>query len=99
MASDAEVAIPSFQMPIRNLSGGNQQRLVARREMRIAETLLVAAYPSRGLDVGAIETLLTYLVELRNKGVAVDEGKPKLELDKFNDAYKERMTNYGSVDI
>ena len=54
-------------MPVRNLSGGNQQRLVARREMRIASRVLIAAYPSRGLDVGAINTMLRYFVELRDQ--------------------------------
>ncbi len=58
-------------MPARNLSGGNQQRLVARRETRIAERVLVAAYPSRGLDVGAIETLLALIARLRDEGKAV----------------------------
>jgi general nucleoside transport system ATP-binding protein len=71
IAGAAEVAVPDFGMPLRNLSGGNQQRLVARREMRIAKKLLVAAYPSRGLDVGAINTMLRYFVELRYAAVAV----------------------------
>ena len=71
IAEAAEVSVPDFAMPVRNLSGGNQQRLVARREMRIAKRLLVAAYPSRGLDVGAINSMLRYLVELRDAGVAV----------------------------
>jgi len=71
IAETADVAVPDFGMPARNLSGGNQQRLVARREMRIAKRLLVAAYPSRGLDVGAINSMLRYLVELRDAGVAV----------------------------
>jgi simple sugar transport system ATP-binding protein len=71
IAGAADVAVPDFGMPIRNLSGGNQQRLVARREMRIASRLLVAAYPSRGLDVGAINTMLRYFVELRTVAVAV----------------------------
>ncbi|ATN35676.1 heme ABC transporter ATP-binding protein [Rhizobium sp. ACO-34A] len=71
IASVAEVAIPDFGMPIRNLSGGNQQRLVARREMRVASKILVAAYPSRGLDVGAINTMLRYIVELRNAGAGI----------------------------
>ena len=39
--------------------------------MRIARRLLVAAYPGRGLDVGAINSMLRYLVELRDAGVAV----------------------------
>lgn len=71
IASVAEVTIPDFGMPIRNLSGGNQQRLVARREMRVASKILVAAYPSRGLDVGAINTMLRYIVELRNAGAGI----------------------------
>ncbi len=58
-------------MPVRNLSGGNQQRLVARREMRIANKVLIAAYPSRGLDVGAINTMMRYIVELRDAGVGI----------------------------
>ena len=71
IAAAADVAVPDFAMPARNLSGGNQQRLVARREMRIARRLLVAAYPGRGLDVGAINSMLRYLVELRDAGTAV----------------------------
>jgi ABC-type uncharacterized transport system ATPase subunit len=71
IAEAAAVAVPDFAMPVRNLSGGNQQRLVARREMRIADKVLVAAYPSRGLDVGAINTMMRYFVELRDAGVAV----------------------------
>ncbi len=71
IANAASVVVPDFGMPVRNLSGGNQQRLVARREMRISTKLLVAAYPSRGLDVGAINTMLRYFVELRDAGVAV----------------------------
>ncbi|RWR49408.1 ABC transporter ATP-binding protein [Sinirhodobacter ferrireducens] len=71
IAAAAEVMVPSFEMPARNLSGGNQQRLVARREMRIASKVLVAAYPSRGLDVGAINTMMRYFTELRDAGVAV----------------------------
>ncbi|MFT4183023.1 MAG: ABC transporter ATP-binding protein [Rhizobium sp.] len=71
IAAAADVTIPDFGMPIRNLSGGNQQRLVARREMRIAHKVLIAAYPSRGLDVGAINTMLRYIVELRDAGAGI----------------------------
>ncbi|MBB2200385.1 ABC transporter ATP-binding protein [Gluconacetobacter tumulisoli] len=71
IADAAAVRIPDYAMPIRNLSGGNQQRLVARREIRIADRILVAAYPSRGLDIGAIATVLGYLTDLRDRGVAI----------------------------
>ncbi len=71
IADAAAVRVPDFFMPVGNLSGGNQQRLVARREMRIASKVLIAAYPSRGLDVGAINTMMRYFVELRDEGVGV----------------------------
>ena len=71
IAESASVTVPDFAMPARNLSGGNQQRLIARREMRVASKILIAAYPSRGLDVGAINTMMRYFVELRDSGVGV----------------------------
>ena len=71
IVADARVLVPNMRMPVRNLSGGNQQRLVGRREMRVASKALVAAYPTRGLDVGAIDSMLRYLIEMRDKGVGV----------------------------
>lgn len=71
IVNDAQVIVPNMRAPVRNLSGGNQQRLIARREMRVADTALVAAYPTRGLDVGAIDSMLHYLIELRDRGVGV----------------------------
>jgi simple sugar transport system ATP-binding protein len=71
IVADAKVLVPTMRAPVRNLSGGNQQRLVARREMRVASRVLVAAYPTRGLDIGAIDTMLRYLAEMRDRGVAV----------------------------
>jgi ABC-type uncharacterized transport system ATPase subunit len=67
----ADVFVPNLGMSVRKLSGGNQQRLVANREMRIATRALVAAYPTRGLDVGAVNNMLRYLLAMRNAGVAV----------------------------
>ncbi len=71
IVADAQVLVPSMRMPVRNLSGGNQQRLVARREMRVSDQALVAAYPTRGLDIGAIDTMLRYITEMRDRGVGV----------------------------
>ena len=71
IAADAQVLVPNMRAPVRNLSGGNQQRLVARREMRVSSQALVAAYPTRGLDIGAIDTMLRYLAEMRDRGVGV----------------------------
>ncbi len=68
---EADVFVPNLRMAVRKLSGGNQQRLVAGREMRIARRALIAAYPTRGLDVGAINVMLRYLIAMRNAGTAV----------------------------
>ncbi len=58
-------------LPARLLSGGNQQRLVAEREAGIASLALVAAYPTRGLDIGAVAALHATLHRLRAQGAAV----------------------------
>ena len=53
------------------LSGGNQQRLVARREALAADRLLVAAHPTRGLDVNAAQEVRETILEKRDSGCAV----------------------------
>jgi simple sugar transport system ATP-binding protein len=61
----------SVNMPAGQMSGGNQQRLVARRESLIAQRLLVAAQPTRGLDVLAAKQVQSAIVERRDAGCAV----------------------------
>jgi general nucleoside transport system ATP-binding protein len=56
---------------LRNLSGGNQQKLILGREIARQPKLLVAMQPTRGLDVGAIDYVHSRLMELRNSGVAI----------------------------
>lgn len=57
--------------PLWSLSGGNQQRVVLARELSQQPKVLVAAQPTRGLDVGAIEYMTTRLREAAADGVAV----------------------------
>ena len=57
--------------PARALSGGNQQKVVLAREIQSNPRVLIAAQPTRGLDVGAIEYVHRRLVEQRDAGCAV----------------------------
>jgi simple sugar transport system ATP-binding protein len=59
------------QTPASSLSGGNQQKVVVAREVSRDPRVLVAAQPTRGLDVGAIEFVHRRLVEERDKGRAI----------------------------
>ena len=66
-----DVQTPGPNTPARNLSGGNLQKLVLGREFDGEPRVLVAAQPTRGLDVGAIETVHAYLRAAAANGVAV----------------------------
>jgi simple sugar transport system ATP-binding protein len=66
-----EVKTPGPGTPVRNLSGGNLQKLVLGREFEDDPLVLVVAQPTRGLDVGAIETVHAYLREAAARGVAI----------------------------
>jgi general nucleoside transport system ATP-binding protein len=65
------VSAPSINEPLKNLSGGNIQKLILGREITGEHSLLVAAHPTYGLDVGATEYIRTLLLDLREKGKAV----------------------------
>lgn len=61
----------SVDDPAGSLSGGQAQRLLVGREMRIGKRAFVLAYPTRGLDVRAVETLHSEILEARSKGLAI----------------------------
>jgi simple sugar transport system ATP-binding protein len=65
------IAAPGPTAPARLLSGGNLQKVVLAREFSGRPRLLIAASPTRGLDVGAIETVHAYLRDAAVEGVAV----------------------------
>ncbi len=65
------VAAPGPSTPARQLSGGNLQKVVLAREFSGKPRVLVAASPTRGLDVGAIETVHAYLRDAAAKGLAI----------------------------
>ena len=66
-----DVKTPGPGTPVRNLSGGNLQKLILGREFDDDPLVLVVAQPTRGLDVGAIETVHSYLRDAAAQGVAI----------------------------
>lgn len=68
---DFDVRTPNENVMARSLSGGNQQKLIIAREVDRDPSLCIAAQPTRGLDVGAIEFVHKRLVDLRDSGKAV----------------------------
>jgi len=71
MVREFDITTASLDAPFRSLSGGNQQRVVLARELSRSPLVLVAAQPTRGLDVGAIEYMTNRLRAAANAGVAV----------------------------
>lgn len=71
LINDFAIRCNGADSALRNLSGGNQQKLILGREIARQPKLLVAMQPTRGLDVGAIDYVHGRLMELRNNGVAI----------------------------
>ena len=68
---DLEVVTPSATTPVRTLSGGNVQKVLVGREIAASPTVLMAAYPVRGLDINSSYLIYNLLNEQKKKGVAV----------------------------
>ncbi len=68
---DFDVRTPSINVPAANLSGGNQQKVIVAREFSRPTKLLIAAQPTRGLDVGSIEYIHGRIIQKRDEGNAV----------------------------
>ncbi|SER98122.1 ABC transporter ATP-binding protein [Salisediminibacterium halotolerans] len=71
LIEEYDVRTASSHTLARSLSGGNQQKAIIAREVDRSPDLLIAAQPTRGLDVGAIEFIHDKLVEERDSGKAV----------------------------
>jgi len=66
-----QIATPTVDTPVRMLSGGNLQKVILARETAENPQLMIAVHPTRGLDVGATESVHKLLVEKRNNGTAI----------------------------
>lgn len=71
LVEEFDVVTPGLDTPVRQLSGGNQQKLLFAREVYRDPKLMVAVHPTQGLDVGATEGVQRLLIEMRanEKGV------------------------------
>jgi ABC-type uncharacterized transport system ATPase subunit len=65
------IKTPGHETPIKNLSGGNVQKLILARELSRKPVVLIAAQPTRGVDIGASEYIRSILMQQRTDGVAI----------------------------
>lgn len=71
MVREFDVRTPSVNVPVKNLSGGNKQKVIIGREFSKKTLFLLVMQPTWGLDVGAIEYVHAKLLEAREKGVSI----------------------------
>lgn len=71
LIADFDIATPGPGTHVKFLSGGNLQKAILARELTACEGLLVAVHPTRGLDVGATESVRELLLRQRDQGTAV----------------------------
>jgi general nucleoside transport system ATP-binding protein len=71
LVAEYDVRTPSIHTPASKLSGGNKQKVIVAREFSRPTKLLIAAQPTRGIDVGSIEFIHNQIVEQRDAGAAV----------------------------
>jgi ABC-type uncharacterized transport system ATPase subunit len=70
MIKKYNVKTPTLDTPVKNLSGGNIQKLIMARELSRQPKVLIAAQPTRGVDIGASEYIHQRLLEQRQAGTA-----------------------------
>jgi ABC-type uncharacterized transport system ATPase subunit len=71
MIGKYNIKTPSEDVKARNLSGGNQQKVIIARELDAEPVLDIASQPTRGLDMGAVSNVHDILLNERNRGAAV----------------------------
>jgi simple sugar transport system ATP-binding protein len=66
-----DVRTPNVMVPMNTLSGGNQQKVVVARETNAQPPVIIGSQPTRGLDLGAMDSLHELFLKERNRGAAV----------------------------
>jgi simple sugar transport system ATP-binding protein len=71
LVSEYAVKTPGLDTPLKNLSGGNIQKLILARELSRRPSVLIASQPTRGVDIGAAEYIHKTLLSQRDAGTAI----------------------------
>ncbi len=71
MQGKYDIRCESVEQEVRNLSGGNQQKVILARELEASPDLLVAVHPTRGLDIGATRFIHDSMIEARDRGCGI----------------------------
>jgi simple sugar transport system ATP-binding protein len=71
LVENYDVRTPTIETPAKNLSGGNQQKVLLARELSKNPKLIVASQPTRGVDIGVMEKVHDELIKMRNEGVGI----------------------------
>src|SRR6266702_7189829 len=103
LVKEFDIRTPSIETPARALSGGNQQKIIVAREMASNPKVLLAAQPTRGVDIGAIEFIHRRLVKERDEGAAILLVSAELDevrslSDRIAVMYEGRIVSFESPD-
>ena len=103
LVKEFDIRTPSIDTAARNLSGGNQQKVIVAREMGSKPKVLLASQPTRGVDIGAIEFIHRRLVQERDEATAVLLVSAELEevrslSDRIAVMYEGRIVSFESPD-
>jgi general nucleoside transport system ATP-binding protein len=71
LADEYQISMPDVDTPVRMLSGGNLQKVILARETSGHPELMIAVHPTRGLDVGATESVHHIIINQRDAGAAI----------------------------
>ncbi len=71
LLKEFDVRMPSYDMPVKLLSGGNMQKLIFAREIDNDPQVIIAVHPSYGLDVLAVDMVHQYLIKEQQRGCAI----------------------------
>lgn len=71
MQKTYDIRCKAMEEPAKNLSGGNQQKIILARELEANPDFLIAVHPTRGLDIGATQFVHESMIKARDRGCSI----------------------------